>query len=81
MLRPDDRAISEIEETLRIAERSSDDFALAVAQLALGLALVHRQRVAKRDRGQNLLAEVSDVFLRRGYLLPELTAYRGELGA
>jgi hypothetical protein len=38
----------------------------------LGVALVHRNRVAERDRGQKLLAEVSDVFLRRGHNLCDL---------
>jgi hypothetical protein len=45
---------------------------LAVARVTLGLALVHRPTAAERDRGQKLLAEVSDVFVRRGYLLCEL---------
>src|SRR6476659_2931391 len=40
--------------------------------MTLGLALVHRQQAAERDRGQKLLAEVSDVFLRQGYLRGEL---------
>ena len=72
VLRPDDSAVREIEDALRIAERSGDDLALAVARMTLGVALVHRQTAAERDRGQKLLAEVSDVFVRRGYLLAEL---------
>ena len=62
VLRPDDRAVREIEDALRIAERSGDDLALAVARVTLGVALVHRQTDADRDRGQKLLAEVGDVF-------------------
>ena len=62
----------EIEDALRIAERSGDDLALAFARMTLGVALVHRQTAAERDRGQKLLAEVSDVFLRRGHNLGEL---------
>ena len=69
---PDDSAVREIEDALRIAERSGDDLALAHARMALGAALVHRDTAAERDRGQKLLAEVSDVFVRRGYLLCEL---------
>ena len=38
----------------------------------MGVALVHRHSAAERDRGQNLLAEVSEVFLRRGHNLSEL---------
>ena len=68
----DDRAVREIEDALRIAERSGDDLALAFTQMALGVALVHRQTAPERDRGQKLLAEVSDVFLRRGHNLGEL---------
>jgi len=72
VLSPDDRAVREIEDALRITERSSDDVALAWSRLALGVALVHRHTNADRDRGQTLLAEVSDAFLRSGYLLCEL---------
>jgi class 3 adenylate cyclase len=72
VLSPDDRAVREIEDALRIAERSSDDVALAWSRLALGVALVHHHTDAERDRGQTLLAEVGDVFLRRGYLLCDL---------
>ena len=71
-LNPDDSAMREIEDALRIAERSSDDVAVALARLTLGLALVHRPPAAERDRGYKLLAEVSDVFVRRGYLLCDL---------
>ena len=46
---------------LRIAERSGDDLALDLARLTLGVALVHRQTAAERDRGQKLLSEVSEV--------------------
>ena len=70
--RPTIRAVREIEDALRIAERSGDDLALAFARLTLGVALVHRHTAAERDRGQKLLAEVSDVFLRWGHNLAEL---------
>jgi class 3 adenylate cyclase len=72
VLRPDDRAMHEIEAALRIAERSGDDFALAVARETLGAALVHRPTDAERDRGQKLLTEVSEVFVRQMYNLSEL---------
>jgi class 3 adenylate cyclase len=72
VLAADDRAVRESQDALRIADRSGDDLALALAQMTLGLALVHRPTDAERDRGQKLLAEVSDVFLRQGYLLGEL---------
>ena len=72
VLRPDDPAMREIEDALQIAERSGDDLAVTLARMTLGVALVHRHTAAERDRGQQLLAEVSDVFLRRGYILADL---------
>jgi class 3 adenylate cyclase len=71
-LRPDDSAVREIEDALAIAERSGDDLQLGVAWLTLGLALVHRHTDAERDRGQQLLAEVRDVFVRGGHFLCDL---------
>jgi hypothetical protein len=72
VLRADDRAVREIEDALHKAERSGDDLALTVAQMTLGVALLHRKTAAEHDRGHTLLAQVSDVFRRREYLLGEL---------
>ena len=72
MLRPDDRAMGEIEDALRIAEQSGDDVAVAISRMTLGIALVHRPTNTERDRGQQVLAEVSEVFVRRGFFLAEL---------
>jgi class 3 adenylate cyclase len=72
VLAADDRTVREIEHALRIAERSSDDLALALTRMTLGTALVHRPTAAERDRGQQVLAEVSEVFQRRGHNLSEL---------
>ena len=72
VLGPEDSAVREIEDAVQIAERSGDDFALTLARMTLGVALVYRPTDAERDRGQTLLTELSDVFLRRGYLLSEL---------
>ena len=66
VLRPDDRAVREIEDALQDAERSGDDFAVAQARGALGIALVHRHTAAERGRGHKLLAEVSEMCLRQG---------------
>ncbi|HYB36239.1 MAG TPA: cyclase, partial [Mycobacterium sp.] len=68
----DDPAEREIEDALQGAERCGDDLAVTLAQMALGFALVHRPTAAERDRGHKLLAQFSDVFLRRGYSLGEL---------
>ena len=72
VLNPTDAALHEIENALRIAERSSDDLAVTFVRTILGLALVHRQTAADRDRGRQLLAEVRDLFVRQGYMLSEL---------
>jgi class 3 adenylate cyclase len=72
VLQPDDSAVREIEDALRIAERSGDDLALANARMTLGVALVHRHTAAERDRGQSLLAEVAGVFVRREHNLADL---------
>jgi hypothetical protein len=72
VLAADDQAVSESQDALRIADRSSDDFAVAIAHMTLGLALVHGPTDAERDRGQKLLAEASEVFLRQRYGLGDL---------
>jgi hypothetical protein len=72
VLRPDDRAMRDIEDALQIAERSGDDQVLAFARITLGVALVHRDDTADRDRGQALLTDVSEMFLREQHNLAEL---------
>jgi hypothetical protein len=72
VLRPDDSALHEIEDALRIAERSSDDVVVGFIQATLGVALVHRDTIVERGRGQQLLAEVSEVFLNQGRNLCDL---------
>ncbi|OMC21980.1 adenylate/guanylate cyclase domain-containing protein [Mycobacterium colombiense] len=89
-LRPDDSAVREIEDALAIAERSGDNLQVGFGWLTLGLALVHRDMDAERDRGRQLLAEVHEVFLREGHFLCDLplldvyvareTARRGDRG-
>jgi len=72
VLSPDNSAVRDIEDALRIAERSGDDLAFVWARMILGLALVHRDTGAERDRGYKLLTELSEVLVRRGYLLCDL---------
>jgi class 3 adenylate cyclase len=72
VLIPDDRAVREIEDALRIGERSSDDLAVALTQMALGVALVHRHPAADRDLGLKVLAEVGEVFVRESHNLCDL---------
>ena len=75
VLRADHSAVREIEDALRIAERSGDDLALSNARFTLGVALVHRDAAAERDRGQELLAEVSEVLLRQGQNLCDVPLF------
>ena len=70
--RPDDSVVREIEDALRIAERSGDDLAVANVRMALGMALANRDTAAERDRGYELLTEVGDVFVRREHNLADL---------
>jgi hypothetical protein len=72
VLVPDDKAVQEIEDALKIAERSGDDMAVSFTEVLLGLALVHRRTDAERDRGHQVLAEVADLFLRGQHNLSEL---------
>jgi hypothetical protein len=72
VLRPDDSAVRESEEALRIAERSGDDLALSFTRATLGMALAHRDTAAERDRGHKLLAEAGEAFLRGGHNLADL---------
>jgi hypothetical protein len=77
-LRPDDGAVSQIEEALGIAERSGDDFALAVARMTLGFALIHRATAQEQARGQLLVADVRDAFVGQRFfvdMLPLLELY------
>ncbi|OBG55281.1 MULTISPECIES: adenylate/guanylate cyclase domain-containing protein [unclassified Mycobacterium] len=71
-LRPDDSVVREIQDALAIAERSGDNLQVGVAWLTLGLALLHRDTDADRDRGQRLLLGVRDVFVRGGHFLCDL---------
>jgi hypothetical protein len=76
----DDRAISEIEDVLHNAERSSDDLALTLAQMVFGLALVHRGTDTERERGGKILTEAKDTIIRRRQnpvVLPVVNVYLG----
>ena len=72
VLRADDLAVREIEDALKIAERSGDEVASAFSGATLGVALAHRNTAAECERGHKLLAEASEVFLRRGHNLCNL---------
>ena len=63
VLLADDAALELIDEALQIAERSADDFALGHARYALGLALMHRDSPADRERGLTVLTQLRDMCL------------------
>ncbi len=71
-VRSDDRAVWDIEDALQTVERSGDDQVVAFTRMTLGLALVHCRTDVDRDRGENILAEVSDVLQSNGQNLCEL---------
>ena len=75
VLLADDAALRDIEEALEITERSSEDFALGLARWALGVALVHRESPAERERGLAVLGQVRDMCLN-GRLLSVHTSGR-----
>jgi class 3 adenylate cyclase len=68
VLLADDAALTEIDEALRVAERSSDDVALVLARLALGIALIHHDP-ADRQRGFDVLAQLRDTCVKQSYAL------------
>jgi class 3 adenylate cyclase len=72
VLLADDATLDLIEEAVRIAERSADDFALGHARYALGLALVHRDSPADRERGVTALTHLRDMCLDEHWTLSEV---------
>jgi hypothetical protein len=72
VLLADDAALELIDEAVQIAERSADDFALGHARYALGLALVHRDSTADRERGVTALTELRDMCLHEHWTLSEV---------
>jgi class 3 adenylate cyclase len=76
VLRPDDSALRDIEDAVRIAGRAGDDAALAYAWVTLGAALVDRDTQAERERGHQLLAQVSEIYESRQQNLSMLTTVK-----
>jgi hypothetical protein len=68
----DDAALELVDEGLQIAERSADDFALGHARYALGLALMHRDSPADRERGLTVLTELREMCLHEHWTLSEV---------
>ncbi|OBJ07760.1 cyclase [Mycobacterium sp. 1482292.6] len=70
--RPDDVALHEIKNALRVAERSSDDVVVGFIKATLGVALVHRDSHDERSRGRQVLVETGEVFSGQGHNLSDL---------
>jgi adenylate cyclase len=64
----DATALRDTTDALASAEQSGDDIALVLAQLSLGITLVHRDG-PERERGWELLAQVRDTALRERFSL------------
>ncbi|MDT5349353.1 MAG: hypothetical protein QOH91_2640 [Mycobacterium sp.] len=74
----DDALLLDIEEALRISERSSDDLALFFSRFTLGVALVHRDSPAEREHAPEVLRQVRDMCLQGPYysfLLPSIETW------
>ena len=69
---PDDAALANIDEALQLAERSSDDIALGLARMTMGIALAHRDSPAERERAASLLAQVREMCLAERFYASEL---------
>ena len=54
---------------LNITERSSEDIALGATRNTMGVALVHRESPAERERGLAVLGQVRDMCLRGRFYL------------
>ena len=65
VLRADDSTLRAIQEAVQIAEASSNDVALSVAEYSLGVALLSRDAAADRRRGLELIVQVRDIWLRK----------------
>jgi adenylate cyclase len=68
----DDAALANIDEALQRAERSSDDIALGLARLTMGIALVHRDSPAEHERGASVIAQVREMCLAERFYASEL---------
>jgi len=75
VLLPDDSAVRELDQALRVAERSGDDYMLGILMYTLGFALVLRDADADRQRGLELLAQVHDMCLHQRFYRSELPAF------
>ncbi|HET7664546.1 MAG TPA: adenylate/guanylate cyclase domain-containing protein [Mycobacterium sp.] len=74
VLLADDATLTEINEAMRVAERSSEDLPFVLLQMTLGIALMHRDSAAERARGFALLSELRDTCIKESYALNIVSA-------
>ncbi len=72
VMQADDAALANIDAALQVAERSTDDIALGLARLTMGIALAHRDSPGDRERGASVLAQVREMCLAGRFYLSEL---------
>jgi hypothetical protein len=72
VLRADNAAVVRIENALRIAEASGDNYAVGLIKNFGAAVLLHRDVSADRRRGLELLAQIRDMCLHQGFPLSEL---------
>ncbi|OSC32317.1 cyclase [Mycobacterium vulneris] len=70
----DDAALRDIEEALGITEQSGDDLVLGVISLTMGIALMHRESSADRERGLKVLGKVRELCRSGRFYLSEVRA-------
>ena len=72
VLRPDDAALCDLEQALKIAEASGDDNALGSVKYVLAAALLYRNSEGDRERRLSMVTEVRDMCLHRRFPMSEL---------
>ncbi len=66
VLRADDSVLNAVEEAVRTAEATSNDFGLGMAEYTLGAVLLYRDSAADRLRGLHMMAPTEDMWNDRG---------------
>ena len=80
MLLSDATAVRDATETEAMAAQSGDDFALNVARTARGVILIHRDG-AEREAGLQLLSDIREASLNRGFSKNALTVVEINIAA
>ncbi len=71
VLRADKSALRASEEAVQTAQRAGNDYALHLAEYALGMALLYQDSVSDRHRGLELVAQALDIQREKApYMVP-----------